>query len=86
MYGQLQGVFGTSKSGSVKTGTSTEIGLFPAAFINLKNGFGLNFNFGGIGFSSSKPTGGEASTGFDVNFGKTANIGITKNFSLTKKK
>ncbi|UEG49845.1 porin family protein [Ferruginibacter lapsinanis] len=86
LYGQLQGVFGTSKVGSTKVGTSTAIALTPAAFINLKNGFGLNFDFGGLGFSSTKPTGGSASTGFGVTFGKTMNIGIQKNFSLTKKK
>lgn len=86
IYGQAQALFGTDKSFGTKYQSSTSVNLFPAVFINIKNGFGLNVDFGGIGFGSNKPTGGSASNSFNVNFGSTANIGITKNFSLGKKK
>ncbi|SEO52704.1 Outer membrane protein beta-barrel domain-containing protein [Flavobacterium sp. CF108] len=56
--------------------------LTPALFINMKNGFGLNFSIGGIGYDnlSGKETAREQRLGF--NFGKTLNIGISKNFGL----
>ena len=81
VYGQLQALFGSqTTSPSTTTVSQTQIGFFPAAFINLKNNFGLNFSFGGISYGSTKPSGGSASSSFDFNFGKTANIGISKNF------
>ena len=85
VYRQLQGAFGTSKVGDLKSNTAA-ISAFPAVFINVKNGFGLNFNVGGIGYNSIKPSGGSASNSFDLNFGKTVGIGISKNFGLSKKK
>ena len=86
LYGQLEGMFGTNKSNGTKTSTSTNVNLFPAVYVNVKNGFGLSFSFGGLGYSSNKPTGGKATNSFGINFGQTANIGIQKNFSLGKKK
>lgn len=58
------------------------VNLFPAVFVNLKNNFGLNFNFGGFNFSSEKVDvdGAKAVTNTGLTFGKTVNIGITKNF------
>lgn len=85
-YGQLQGVFGSAKQNGTKTQSSSQIDLFPAAFINLKNNFGLNFDFGGISYNSTKPTGSDAINKFSIDFGKTINIGISKNFGTGKKK
>ncbi|MBS1496588.1 MAG: outer membrane beta-barrel protein [Bacteroidetes bacterium] len=92
VYGQLQATFGTNKNTSVagpisttSKSNSTSVDLFPAAFINLKNNFGLNFNFGGISYNSVKPSGQKSTNTFDVNFGKVATIGISKNFGGGKK-
>ncbi len=54
--------------------------LFPAVFINVKDGFGLNFDFGGLSYGSLKPKDGDSRNNFGLNFGKTINIGISKNF------
>jgi hypothetical protein len=58
------------------------VNLFPAVLVNLKDNFGLNFNFGGLNFNSSKVdvSGAKAVTSTGFNFGKTVNIGVTKNF------
>lgn len=84
LYGQLEGRFGSreSKNNSTTLGESksTTVNLFPAAFINLKNSFGLNFNFGGITYASTKPEGGASSSNFNINFGRVGSIGISKNF------
>ena len=92
VYGQLQGSFGgyknTASLGSVSStskGSAFEANLFPAVFINLKNNFGLNFNFGGLTYGSSKPDGGKTNSAVSFNFGQVANIGISKNFSFGKK-
>lgn len=84
LYGQLQGVFGQSKStsGNVETKTNMmNIMVYPAVFINVKKNFGLNLDFGGIAFGSSKLSGGSGSTNtFNFNFGRTFNVGVSKNF------
>lgn len=92
VYGQLQGIFGgyknTSSLGNVSVtdkGSVYSATLFPAVFINLKNNFGLNFNFGGLTYGSIKPDGGKAISSVNFNFGQVANIGISKNFSFGKK-
>ena len=85
VYGQLQGVFGSTKIADSKA-TTAAINAFPAVFINVKNGFGLNFNIGGIGYNSNKPTGANASHTFGITFGQAVGIGISKNFGLHKKK
>ena len=85
LYGQVQGMFGSSKTDGTKTQNSTYVNAFPAIFVNVKNGFGLNFNFGGIEYGAVKPTGSKANTSFSLTFGQSANIGISKNFSLRKK-
>lgn len=85
IYGQVQGVFGTDKIGSAKS-TTAGISAFPAVFINVKNGFGLNFSVGGISYGSSKPSGGSASNTFAFTFGKSVGIGLSKNFGGSKKK
>lgn len=91
VYGQLETKFGgrklTQTTGSttvVSKGSTAEINLFPALFVNFKNSFGLNFNIGGISYNSDKPKGGTATQSFNFNFGKTVSIGISKNFNLKK--
>ncbi|MCP2029278.1 hypothetical protein L1276_004462 [Flavobacterium sp. HSC-32F16] len=57
-------------------------GFDPGLFINMKNGFGLNFSIGGINYDNldGKNDPRQQRLGFD--FGKTLNIGISKNFGL----
>jgi hypothetical protein len=58
--------------------------LFPAVYINIKNGFGLNFNFGGIVYNSTKEKsnafGSTNDKTFSVTLGQGAAFGISKNF------
>lgn len=64
------------------SGTSGfEATLFPAVAVNIKNGFALNFGFGGLGFKTAKHEGSDYSySQLDFNFGQQFNIGISKNF------
>jgi len=62
-------------------GSGVEVKIAPAVFVNVKNGFGLNFSFGGINYTSFKPKGAdESGSSFNLNFGKTFNFGISKTF------
>lgn len=49
--------------------------LFPAVGMNIKNGFALNFGFGGLTVSTFDPK-------FKISFGTGLNFGISKNFGL----
>lgn len=87
VFGQLQGQYRTfnakndGKDIDALKANGFNVGFFPAVFINVKNGFGLNFNIGGIEYNSLKLKESETKTNsFNVNFGKTASIGISKNF------
>jgi hypothetical protein len=92
VYGQLQGTLGgynnqftsTNTTAVPGEGTTFNVMLFPAVFINLKNSFGLNFNVGGLSYGSNTPKNGSATNTFDVNFGKTLSIGLSKNFGGKK--
>lgn len=94
-YAQLQGLFGSDKHTFTTGGTGgttitdkatlTDVRLFPALFINFKNNFGLNFNIGGIEYTSSKPKGSDATNAFAFTFGKEIGIGVSKNFGGKKK-
>jgi hypothetical protein len=81
VYGQLNTNAISGKTADVKM-SGFQATLFPAIGVNLKNGFALNFNFGGLGFSSSKPKGGGTATSFGLAFGSGAGFGISKNFGL----
>jgi len=81
VYGQLNTNFLSGKTSGVKT-AGFESTLFPAIGVNLKNGFALNFNFGSLGFGTSKIKGQEKSSSFGLNFGSGAGFGISKNFGL----
>lgn len=54
----------------------------PALFINMKDGFGLNFSIGGINYDNIDGKNDPRQEKFGFNFGKTVNIGISKNFTL----
>ncbi|WP_395048711.1 outer membrane beta-barrel protein [Flavobacterium sp.] len=62
------------------------INISPALLINIKKGYGLNFGFGGLGYSSSKvenqtiPNSFQNSKIFDFSFGQAFTVGISKNF------
>jgi hypothetical protein len=58
--------------------------ITPAIFINVKNGFGVNINFGGIGFESYKPDGGDSRGNFGITFGQGVGLGISKTFGGKK--
>jgi hypothetical protein len=58
--------------------------LTPAIFIDIKKGFGLNFNIGGLNYSALN---GDLAAGmknktktFEFNFGQSFSIGVSKNF------
>ncbi len=59
--------------------------ITPAIYADVKNGFGLNFSVGGLGYSSIKWD-GASTTGstFGLTFGKTLSIGLSKNFGGKK--
>ncbi|APD07619.1 hypothetical protein UJ101_02116 [Flavobacteriaceae bacterium UJ101] len=55
----------------------------PSLFINMKNGFGLNFNIGSIGYSQLDGDGYDYErSDFNASFGKSVGFGISKNFGL----
>ncbi len=55
--------------------------ITPALFINIKKGFGLNFNIGGLSYGTiNYDNNGGDNKNFNVNFGKTISIGVSKNF------
>lgn len=57
-------------------------GLTPGLFINMKKGFGLNFNIGGIGYDNLSGKGTPREQRFGFNFGESITFGISKNFGL----
>lgn len=62
-------------------GNGFYVGITPALFINVKKGFGLNFNIGGLGYETlNYDNNGGDNSQFNFNFGQTASIGISKNF------
>ncbi len=55
--------------------------ITPALFINIKKGFGLNFNIGGLSYGTiNYDNNGGDHKNFNVNFGQTISIGVSKNF------
>ncbi|AYN05275.1 MULTISPECIES: outer membrane beta-barrel protein [unclassified Flavobacterium] len=56
--------------------------ITPALFINMKQGFGLNFSIGGFNYDNIDGKNDPRREKIGFNFGKTLNIGISKNFTL----
>ncbi len=81
VYGQFDATYWNSKpDGGIATNTF-DAKLWPAVGVNIKNGFGLNFAFGGLEYSTSKVKGAStSSSNFDLTFGTGASFGISKNF------
>ena len=80
VYGQFNADVLSGKTGDVRTNGFRGT-FFPAIGVNMKNGFALNFSFGGLSYASQKAKGAsESATHFDINFGSGAGFGISKNF------
>jgi hypothetical protein len=80
VFGQLDAMFGTSKSGvAVETKTNTmNLGVTPAVSVHVTKKMAMNFSFGGLSYATSKVDLAGANTESDLNltFGKTTNIGV----------
>lgn len=64
-------------------GNGFYVGVTPAIFINVHNGFGLNFNIGGINYGALDYTGDSGDTSaktFNITFGQSVSVGVSKNF------
>jgi len=60
--------------------------LFPALGINVGRGLALNFNVGGLSYSSDKFENATYSRNeFNLNFGRQFNFGLSKNFNVGHK-
>jgi len=73
----------TTISNMSSTSKTTGFGMVftPNLFINFKKSFGLNFNVGGLGYTSEKVKGTDYKTNsFGFDFGKGVTFGISKNF------
>ncbi len=89
-YGQL-GLGYQGEKQQTATNSNKYSGFYarvtPNIAINVKNGFALNFGFGGLEYSSIKLSGGSntgSSLGFT--FGQQVNVGVSKNFGGGHKK
>lgn len=78
-YADLGAGYQTS---SVNDAKGMYAGFDPGLFINMKNGFGLNFSIGGINYDNLDGKNDPRQERMGFNFGKTLNIGISKNFGL----
>lgn len=87
-YNFGSGNYTNTNNTSVNTNKSNGFGISitPALLLKIKNGFGLNFGFGALGYNSNKVTYGNGSNNFqktkslDVTFGQSFTAGISKNF------
>ncbi|MEX6686087.1 hypothetical protein QTN47_01195 [Danxiaibacter flavus] len=90
-YANVEGVFTGNMNGFPMVDGNPELkgngfgaNITPAIFINVKNGFGVNINFGGIGFESFKYDGSSSASTFGLTFGRGAGLGISKTFGGKK--
>lgn len=80
LYGQFNADVLSGKVSDVNT-TGFRGTFFPAIGVTMKNGFALNFSFGGLSLATQKAKGdSENTTDFVLNFGSGASFGISKNF------
>jgi hypothetical protein len=86
LFGQASFNYTSAKSEPFNNPSTTvngfNLGIIPAVQLNVKNGFALNFGFGGIKYGSSKVDvpGAKASNTLSFTFGQQVNFGISKNF------
>jgi hypothetical protein len=99
LYGQLdlsnaQGSYEISENGTntslIKASYVGFVGnLYPAISINIHKNFALNFNVGGISYSSfswtNHPSTLTTENKLNIDFGHSLTIGISKNFACGKK-
>lgn len=77
--GQTDGV--TNNNDSKVSANGVYASLTPYIGINVYRGFALNFQFGGLGFSSMKVKDADNSdNSFGLTFGKQFSVGVSKNF------
>ncbi len=91
IYGQMEARIGGGKnsvtySNNIGTDYSqkfsqSEIAIFPAIYLDIHKGFGLNFTIGGVSYLTYKTKGENASSAIGITFGKSLGIGISKNFN-----
>ncbi len=90
LFGQADVNYNSSKFTPFGNPSTTvngfNVGIIPAVQMNVKNGFALNFGFGGIEYGSSKvdAPGANSSNSFNLTFGQQVNFGISKNFGGKK--
>jgi hypothetical protein len=93
LYGQL--ALGYQGQGETKTGdvvvAPKSSGFFaeltPNVGINVYRGFGLNFGYGGLSYTSMKMdvSNAKAASEFKLTFGQQFHVGVSKNFGGEKK-
>ena len=87
-YSFGDGRYANTNNTTVNTSKSNGFGvtITPALLLKIKNGFGLNFGFGGLGYYSNKstyednPNASQKTKNFEFNFGQSFTAGISKNF------
>ena len=87
-YNFGSGNYTNTNSTTVNTNKSNGFGVSvtPALLLKIKNGFALNFGFGGLGYNSNKVTfendsnNFQKTKNFEFTFGQTFSAGISKNF------
>ncbi|WP_035645551.1 outer membrane beta-barrel protein [Flavobacterium sp. ASV13] len=70
-------------SSTIDKGNGFYTNLTPAIFINVHNGFGLNFNIGGLEYGTLNYDGDSGETtskNFNFTFGQSFSVGVSKNF------
>jgi hypothetical protein len=84
IYGQLDAMFGSSKTGvAVETKTNMmNIGVTPAIMVHVSKSVAMNFSFGGLSYESSKvdAAGANTESTLGLNFGKNTMLGLQFNF------
>ena len=81
-YRKYSSYTGGYNSVSITKESGFYVGITPALFLNIKKGFGLNFNIGGLGYSALNNiiNAGEDTKIFYFSFGQAFSVGISKNF------
>ncbi|MFB9077437.1 outer membrane beta-barrel protein [Flavobacterium procerum] len=83
---ELFSFYGDFGVGYQKTSLNNAKGIYagfePGVYMDIKNGFCLNFSIGGINYDNLNGKNDLRQNHIGFDFGKTLNIGISKNFVL----
>lgn len=71
---------GNNPPNSKNTGDGFYLGILPAISLNISNGYALNFNIGGIDYSSMNYDDGTYNRYTSITLGQAFSAGISKNF------